>query len=348
MSGGALRVAVLCGGTSAERDVSIVSGAQVVGALRRLGHEVRVVDTAHGLLDDEAERRLLDTKVAVAPPETGAMARVPSTAGGLAATFPRDCDVVFLALHGGTGEDGTLQALLDLAGLPYTGTGHLGSGVAMDKDLSKRLMRAAGVPTPDWAMHPADEAQIAHLGWPLVVKPNRQGSTIGLSVVREAAGLRPAIERVLALDTEVMLERFVPGRELTVGVLDGHALAVGEIVLPADGVFDYEDKYQGVVREMFPADLPPEVAEQARSLALRAHAALKLGDYSRADFRLDAQGRLWCLELNTLPGMTATSLMPQSAAAMGMAFPALCERLCRLALRRCGSGGQDVGSRVAG
>ncbi|UNK42450.1 D-alanine--D-alanine ligase [Luteimonas sp. S4-F44] len=348
MSGGALRVAVLCGGTSAERDVSIASGAQVVSALRGLGHEVRVVDTAHGLLDAEAERRLLDTKVAVAPPDTGSMALVPSTAGGLAATFPRDCDVVFLALHGGTGEDGTLQALLDLAGLPYTGTGHLGSGVAMDKDLSKRLMRAAGVPTPDWAMQPADEAQIAHLGWPLVVKPNRQGSTIGLSVVREAAGLRPAIERAQALDAEVMLERFVPGRELTVGVLEGEALAVGEIVLPADGVFDYEDKYQGVVREVFPADVPPAIAEQARTLALRAHVALKLGDYSRADFRLDAQGRLWCLELNTLPGMTATSLLPQSAAAMGIAFPALCERLCRLALRRCGSGVQGRESGVAG
>ncbi|KLI99323.1 D-alanine--D-alanine ligase [Luteimonas sp. FCS-9] len=343
-----MRVAVLCGGISAERDVSIASGAQVVGALRQLGHEVRVVDTAHGLLDDAAERRLLDSKVAVAPPDTGAMALVPSTAGGLASAFPRDCDVVFLALHGGTGEDGTLQALLDLAGLPYTGTGHLGSGIAMDKDLSKRLMRDAGVPTPDWAMHPADEAQIAPLGWPLVVKPNRQGSTIGLSVVREAAALQPAIERARALDPEVMLERFVPGRELTVGVLDGQALAVGEIVLPADGVFDYEDKYQGAVREVFPADVPPAIAQQAQTLALRAHVALKLGDYSRADFRLDAQGGLWCLELNTLPGMTATSLMPQSAAAMGIAFPALCERLCRLALQRRGSGVRGAGSGGAG
>ena len=330
-----LRVAVLCGGTSSERDVSIASGAQVVSALRRLGHDVVVVDTAHGVLSADEEQRLLVPGVGVAPPAENALALMRASAGLLAQPVPRDCDIVFLALHGGTGEDGTIQAMLDLADLPYTGTGHMGSAVAMDKDLSKRLMVAAGVPTPDWMMCPVDVADVeARLGFPVVVKPNRQGSTVGLSVVRSADALLPAIERAGMHDAEVMVEAFVAGREITVGVLDGQALAVGEIVLPAEGVFDYEDKYQGIVREVFPADLPPPLADHARALALRAHQALKLGDYSRADFRLDASGQFWCLELNTLPGMTATSLMPQSAAAMGIAFPELCERLCRLALDR--------------
>jgi len=330
-----LRVAVLCGGTSSERDVSIASGAQVVSALRRLGHHVVVVDTAHGVLTADDEQRLLVPGVGVAPPAENALALMRASAGGLAQPVPGDCDVVFLALHGGTGEDGTIQGLLDLADLAYTGSGHMGSAVAMDKDLSKRLMVAAGIPTPDWLMCPVDAAEVeARLGFPVVVKPNRQGSTVGLSVVRSADGLASAIERAEAHDAEVMVEAFVAGREITVGVLDGQALAVGEIVLPADGVFDYEDKYQGIVREVFPADLPQALADQAQTLALRAHQALKLGDYSRADFRLDAAGQLWCLELNTLPGMTANSLMPQSAAASGIAFPQLCERLCRLALDR--------------
>lgn len=334
-SSATLRVAVLCGGTSSERDVSIASGAQVVSALRHRGHHVVVVDTAHGLLAAEEEQRLLVPGVGTTPPAEHALALMRASAGGLVQPVPRDCDVVFLALHGGTGEDGTIQGLLDLADLAYTGTGHMGSAVAMDKDLSKRLMLAAGVPTPAWLMSPVDAAEVAsRLGFPVVVKPNRQGSTVGLSVVRSAEELASAIARAEAHDAEVMIEAFVPGREITVGVLDGQALAVGEIVLPADGVFDYEDKYQGIVREVFPADLPQALADDARTLALHAHQALKLGDYSRADFRLDADGQLWCLELNTLPGMTANSLMPQSAAASGIAFPELCERLCRLALDR--------------
>jgi len=330
-----LRVAVLCGGTSSERDVSIASGSQIVSALRQLGHHVVAVDTAHGVLTADEEQRLLVPGVGVAPPAENALALMRASAGGLTQPVPQDCDVVFLALHGGTGEDGTIQCMLDLADLAYTGTGHMGSAVAMDKDLSKRLMVAAGVPTPDWLMCPADAAEVAtRLGFPVVVKPNRQGSTVGLSVVRSADELASAIERAGTHDPEVMIEAFVAGREITVGVLDGQALAVGEILLPADGVFDYEDKYQGIVREVFPADLSQTLADEARALALRAHEALKLGDYSRADFRLDAAGQLWCLELNTLPGMTANSLMPQSAAASGIAFPELCERLCKLALDR--------------
>jgi D-alanine-D-alanine ligase len=184
-------------------------------------------------------------------------------------------------------------------------------------------------------MAPTDPARVAaELGFPLVVKPNRQGSTVGLTVVKHAGELDAAVAEAFRYDHEVMLERFVPGRELTCGVLADQALAVGEIV-PRGEIFDYESKYQhGGAEEIFPAELTPEMTETIRDLSLRAHRALKLEGFSRADFRLDAQGGLWCLEVNTLPGMTATSLLPQSAAAAGIPFPELCDRICRLALEK--------------
>ncbi|MBA1258476.1 MULTISPECIES: D-alanine--D-alanine ligase [Pseudomonadaceae] len=332
-----LKIAVLLGGTSEERDVSIASGAQVVAALRRRGHQVVTVDTALGLLDEDAERALLEARVGLEPPERTALVRMRGQDAGAVLSRAQlgDQDLLFLALHGGTGENGTLQTLLDLAELRYTGSGRVGSAVAMDKDLSKRLFRAAGVPTADWLMAPVDAATVADtLGFPVIVKPSQQGSTVGLSKVSRAEDLQPAIELALRYDREVMIERFVAGRELTVGVLGDQPLAVGEIVLGQSGVFDYTSKYQpkGAV-EVFPAEVSAEIAEEARRLALAAHRALKLDGYSRADFRLDAEGRLWCLEVNTLPGMTATSLLPQSAAAMGIDFDELCERICQLALQ---------------
>src|SRR5271168_4262193 len=193
----------------------------------------------------------------------------------------RSADVVFLALHGGAGEDGRLQAMLDLAGLAYTGSNHIASAAAMDKDLSKRLFRSVGVPTADWLMEPATaDAVGAALGWPVVVKPNKQGSTVSLSVVREPAQLQDAVDRALRFDDEVMLERFIPGREFTVGVLDGVALPAGEIIPPGE-VFDYESKYQaGGAREVFPADIPTAESVLIQDYALRVHRVLKLGAYS--------------------------------------------------------------------
>ncbi|MBV8465620.1 MAG: D-alanine--D-alanine ligase [Burkholderiales bacterium] len=332
-----LRVAVLFGGASEERDVSVASGAQVVKALREQGHEVIAVDTARGRLTAEAEARLLEASVAMAPPDAQSLALIRQDGYNVLPTSDlAGVDVVFLALHGGTGEDGTLQAMLDLAGIPYTGSGHAASAIAMDKDMSKRLFLAAGIPTAPWLMAPAGAEDIdRHLGYPLVVKPNKQGSTVGLSVVHRPAELDVAITRAQAFGDEVMLERFVAGREITVGVLDGEALPVGEIVLTRDDVFDYEAKYQaGAVEEIFPADLPDAIAREAQALALRVHGALKLSGYSRSDFRLDAGGRLWCLEVNTLPGMTANSLLPKAARAAGIAFPVLCERICRIALAK--------------
>jgi D-alanine-D-alanine ligase len=331
-----MKIAVLFGGTSEERDVSIASAAQIIPALRGLGHEVVAVDTATGRLAGPAEQRLLTSGVGPQPPSGSALAGMKRGAPALAAETAdmRDVDVVFLALHGGAGEDGRIQAVLDLAGLPYTGSNHIASATAMDKDLSKRLFRAAGVPTADWRMAPVTAEEIAgSLGWPVVVKPNKQGSTVGLSVVRSPDAFPAALALAQRYDDEIMVERFIPGRELTVGVLEGRALPVGEIIAPGE-VFDYQAKYQaGGAREIFPAELPADIAARVQELAVRAHAALKLGAYSRIDFRLDPQGRAWCLEANSLPGMTAASLLPQAARAAGIGFSDLVERICKAAIR---------------
>jgi D-alanine-D-alanine ligase len=330
-----MKIAVLFGGTSEERDVSIASAAQVIPALRGLGHEVLAIDTATGRLPPSAEQKMLTTGVAPQPPSRTSLASMRESALALTtnASDIRDVDVVFLALHGGAGEDGRVQAVLDLAGLAYTGSNHIASATAMDKDLSKRLFRAAGVPTADWLMAPVLAHDVSEtLGWPVVVKPNKQGSTVGLSIVRQASELAPALALAERYDNEIMVERFIPGRELTVGILDGEALPVGEII-PKGEIFDYEAKYQkGAAREVFPADLPPEASQVLQRLALRAHAALKLGVYSRIDFRMDPQGKFWCLEANSLPGMTSGSLLPQAARAAGIEFPKLVERICRAAL----------------
>ncbi|MGH7471442.1 MAG: D-alanine--D-alanine ligase family protein, partial [Longimicrobiales bacterium] len=300
-----LRVAVLFGGTSSERDVSIASGSQVVKALREAGHDVMAVDTATGVLGAVDEKKLLTSGVAPAPPDpTSLNALQGNTAQVLQAREFEQIDVIFLALHGGAGEDGTLQALLDLVGVPYIGSGVLGSAVAMDKDVAKRLMLIAGVPTPQWLMAPAELEEVEQkIGWPAIVKPNKQGSTVGLTVVREPNQLAAAIEQAYCHDDEVMIEQFIAGRELTVPILGDEALPVGEIIVERE-VFDYETKYQpGLAQEIFPADLTGGQATELQHMALTAHRALKLGGYSRIDFRMAADGSFWFLEANTLPGM---------------------------------------------
>jgi D-alanine-D-alanine ligase len=245
----------------------------------------------------------------------------------------RDAEVVFLALHGGQGEDGTIQALLDLSGVRYTGSGHLASALAMDKDLSKQLFRSAGVMTADWLMAPVSAAQVEReLGFPVVVKPSKQGSTVGLTVVQKSEDLVPAIKEARRYDDEVMIEAYVPGRELTVGILGDKALPVGEII-PKHDIYDYECKYTaGMAVEEFPAKLARDEAERLQALALRAYRALKLNGYGRIDFRRRKDGVSFCLEANTLPGMTELSLMPQAAQAAGISFSELCERIVYLAL----------------
>jgi D-alanine-D-alanine ligase len=341
-----LRIALLMGGTSSERDVSLASGIRIAEALRACGHDVRAIDPARGAISDDEQRALANgTVVQTAPPSQDALRRMAREAlPSLASNLPRqgDVDVVFLGLHGGSGEDGTIQALLDLSGVPYTGSGHLASALAMDKDLSKQLFRRADVTTADWLMAPAGVDEVnATLGFPVIVKPSKQGSTVGLSIVRGASELQSAIDEAFNFDDEVMIEEFIAGRELTVGILGDVALPVGEII-PKHEIYDYECKYTaGMADERFPAELTQQEAARVQDEALRAFHSLKLKGYARIDFRMAKDGRFYCLEANTLPGMTQTSLIPQAAAAAGISFPALCDRIVQLALAE-----RDVRERV--
>lgn len=337
-----MKITVLMGGESAERNVSLASGIRIVLALRSRGHDVIAFDPSRGLIDSAEEQRLATSTVGTEPPSLDSLAK---TTGGAflhgLETLPEisQADVVFLALHGGMGEDGTIQALLDMAHVRYTGTGHLSSALAMDKDLSKKLFLAGGVQTADWLMAPASVEEVEKaLGFPVVVKPSKQGSTVGLSVVKQPEQLEAAITEAWRYDDEVMIEKFIPGRELTVGILGDRALPVGEIK-PVHEIYDYECKYTaGMAVEEFPADLTEEQTLIVQEQALAAFKALKLRGYARIDFRLSSSddgatgsGGFYCLEANTLPGMTELSLIPQGAAAAGISFADLCEEIAESA-----------------
>ncbi len=339
-----MRVTVLTGGATAERAVAFASASQLVTALRGRNHTVQVVDLAGGVLDERAERELLGGAVGLTPPAVDALAereRRMLSEGLAELAAVRDADVLFLAVHGGALEGGTLQAVLDVIGVPYTGSGPLASALAMDKDLSKRLFRAAGVPVPAWFMAPVEPDDVTTaLGWPVIVKPSKQGSSVGMTLVRKAQDLGNAVKLAARYDDEVMAEQFIPGRELTVGVLGEVPLPVGEIV-PKHELFDYETKYTpGMSEETFPARIDTLLARQLQEYALMAHRAVKLSGYSRIDFRVSPDGDIFCLEANSLPGMTRTSLYPQAAQAAGIPFPELCERIAGLARNnRAGQGG---------
>jgi D-alanine-D-alanine ligase len=325
------------GGTSSERNVSLASGLRMAAALREAGHEVRLLDPAAGPMDAMTEQAWRERAVGAAPPDKAELAAL--LAADQTPMLPthalvKDAECVVLALHGGQGEDGTVQALLDVAGVRYTGSGAMATAIAMDKDITKRILRHAGVPTAEWRMTPVSQSDaIAALGLPLIVKPNREGSTVGLTIVKTADQFDGAVTEALRYDREVMCETFVPGRELTVPVLDGEALPVGEII-PVKEIYDYECKYTpGMAQEVFPADLSPEQTAEAQRLAVASYVALKLKGCARIDFRLTPEGGFFCLEANTLPGMTALSLVPQSAAAAGVSFVEFCDRLVRQAVR---------------
>ncbi len=333
-----MRVAVLLGGTSEERDVSLASGRAIMDALRSRDHRVFAVDPARGYVPPAEEDRLLSGAVGRQPPPAAELSEARRGSLSVAlAELPvvRDADVVFIALHGGEGENGKLQAVLEIAGIPFTGTGHLGCAIAMDKRLSKELFGAAGLPTPAWAPRcTALSEAVATLGLPLVVKPANGGSTVGLSLVHEEVGLEPAVEVARRYDGDVLFEAFVEGRELTVAVLLDQALPAVEI-FPGHDLYDYESKYTpGLSRYEAPAALDSGQRGTLADLALRAHDVLRQGSFSRLDFRLAGDGTFYCLEGNSVPGMTATSLFPKAAAAAGISFPELCERLARAALDR--------------
>jgi D-alanine-D-alanine ligase len=308
-----MRVAVVCGGRSSESEVSRTSGLQVLEALQARGHDARRV---------EADEEMWDAL----------------RGGGF--------DVAFLALHGRYGEDGTVQGVCELLGLPYTGSGVLAAALCLDKAMAKRVLVAEGINTAPWRLLPRNlDAQAANsamaevaaaLGYPLVAKPNHGGSTIGLSVVRSAAGLDAAY-RLAAGHDAVLCEKFVAGLEITIGVL-GHnppeALPTLEIVSHRP-LYDYAAKYTaGQSEHVIPARLPEEQRQAAQRAAERAHAALGCHSMSRVDVIVDAAGVPWVIEVNAIPGLTALSLLPDAARAAGIGFEELCERLLADAMER--------------
>ena len=310
------KVAVLCGGKSGEREISLNSGKCCAEALEGLGFDVTKIDTAN---KDE-----------------------------LVSLMTGSFDVAFLALHGKGGEDGTIQGFLETIGMPYTGSGILASATAVNKGTAKERYREAGIRVAEYAVIGKDDEvdtdllyEIAEqVGIPCVVKPTTEGSSLGMTIVRDAMDLRPAIDTALAVDDEAMIESFIEGTELTVGVIGNNepeALPVIQIVPTEDEFYNYHAKYAaGGSRHLCPAPLDPDVTEDAKSLALAAHMVLGCKGVSRTDLILDKDNQCWVLETNTLPGMTGTSLVPDAAQAVGMDFAHLCEKLIELALEGVG------------
>ncbi len=292
-----MKIGVLYGGLSAEREVSLKSGRAVGAALESRGHDVVMLD--------------VDRQIAEALPKHA-------------------IERAFIALHGAYGEDGSIQGLLEYLRIPYTGPGIMGSSLAMDKVMSKRLLLAAGLPTPGFTV-PAKEAPETCLppgGYPVVVKPIAEGSSLGMSVVEKPAELKPALAVARQYSSRVMIESFIAGRELTAAVLEDRPLPLIEI-RPKSGIYDYEAKYtKGFTEYLVPAPLPGKVVAEVGELACASVRALNCGRGAvRVDFRLDDQLRPYVIEVNTVPGMTETSLLPQAAAAAGIDFPALVERI---------------------
>lgn len=331
-----MKVAVLFGGVSDEREVSIASGVQVCAALREAGHEVVALDTAIGPVSRDAEDALRAAGVKMpATAGTGEPLDPASFLRHLSSPAFADVDVCFIALHGGAGEDGSIQATLDVLGMAYTGSDHLGCALAMDKDVTKRLLRDAGIDTPSWiAGLPSAQQVEAELGLPVVVKAASGGSSLRLHLARDRSQLEAALVAAADFGDLPISESFVAGRELTVAILGDRALPVGEIV-PEHELFDYECKYQpGMAAEIFPAPIDEALAQRLQDIALRVHALLRLRDVSRIDFLVDADERVWCLEANALPGMTANSLLPRAARAGGLTFADVCDELVQRAARR--------------
>ncbi|SHI21980.1 D-alanine-D-alanine ligase [Sporobacter termitidis DSM 10068] len=344
-----MNIIVLCGGLSAERDVSITSGTMVTSALRRRGHKAVLVDLYFGYpqhYDDP--KGIFDTvyddgiaAVAETAPDLEVVKASrkqfnDSRMGDNILEICRAADIVFMALHGEDGEDGKVQATFDMAGIKYTGSGHLSSAVAMNKEVAKKLFEVGGVKTPRGITVKKQDRDYENVGFPCVVKPRSRGSSVGVSVVKTPEEYGAALELAFKYEDDVIVEQYIKGRECDVGVLAGKAFPVIEIC-PKSGFYDYKNKYQsGLTDEYCPADLPAEVTEKLQRTAERVYEVLMFDVYGRMDFIVDETGEVWCLEGNTLPGLTPTSLLPQEAAADGMSYDDLCEAIIAHSLKKYG------------
>lgn len=344
-----MNILVLAGGYSPERDVSLTSGSLIANALKREGEKVCLADVYLGI-DEETLNSpdLFNTvegevyRVENSVPDLKMLKEKSGNGNALIGKgiieLCRRADVVFLALHGAMGENGQLQATLDNYGIKYTGSGYVGSLLAMDKDISKKMFVGAGVNTPDWIYTSAKdfdrEAFRRKIGFPCVVKPCSCGSSVGISIVESEEELQKALDFAAEYEKFILVEKKIEGRELTVGILDDEVLPMIEII-PTEGFYDYTNKYQaGKTLEICPAEIDEGVRDALAEQAKLAFAALRLSGYARFDFIVDGDGKPWCLEANTLPGMTPTSLLPQMAAAVGMDYGRLCKRIVELSLKK--------------
>lgn len=339
-----MKIVVLAGGLSPERNVSLSTGTMVCQALRDKGQEVAFIDMFLGLEGyDTGVKDLFHAPIPAhfravkkEAPDLDAVRAArkwqgKSLFGPGVLELCAEAEMVFLALHGACGEDGRVQAAFDLLGIAYTGSGYLGSAIAMDKDVTKRLVAEHGVLTPGWEILSYHEEEIPalteRLALPCVVKVLRGGSSLGVSIVRGREELERALRESLGYDSTVMIEEYIQGREFTCGVLEDRALPTVEII-PQLEFYNYESKYQpGATLEICPGRLDAETEARIGQVALQVHRILGLAVYSRADFILTDDGKLYFLEINTLPGMTPTSLVPQEAAAIGLDYGSLCERI---------------------
>ena len=344
-----MNIAVLAGGYSPERDVSLTSGSLIANALIDEGHDVCLADVYLGV--DEAlmnekppfnKEKKEVYKVKNAIPDLKALKEQSGNGEALIGRgiieLCRAADVVFLALHGAMGENGQLQATLDNYGIKYTGSGYVGSLLAMDKDISKKMFVGAGVRTPEWVYVSAKRSDASEIekkiGYPCVVKPCSCGSSVGISIVDNREELENALAEAAKYEDSILVEKKIEGRELTVGILDGEVLPMIEII-PTEGFYDYQNKYQaGKTLEICPAPVEDSVRCALAEQTKLAFDALRLSGYSRFDYIVDREGRPWCLEANTLPGMTPTSLLPQMAAEAGMSYGRLCSEIVNIALKK--------------
>lgn len=341
-----MNIVVLAGGTSTERDVSINTGRMVCGALRQRGHNAVIMDVFLG--HDNAdifkvnEDYDLEAEVGIIKSRSGDIERIRQTRstyfGDNVIAICQSADVVFIALHGGNGENGKLQAVFDLYGIKYTGSGCLASGMAMDKGISKKIFTESGVPTAKSAIIKKGKDSTRHSDYgieiPCVVKTCCGGSSVGVYIAKTEQEYEKAIADAFIFEDEVLIEQFIEGREFSVGVLDGKALPVIEIVV-SDGFYDYTNKYKaGAATEICPAEIDDAIAEDMKRNAETAVSALKIEVYGRVDFMLDKENNMYALEVNNLPGMTSTSLIPQEAAAVGIDFAELCEKIVMMSLEK--------------
>lgn len=342
-----MKIVVLAGGISTERDVSIVSGMMVCKALREKGHRAVLLDVFFGKPEADmenlfAEEYHVDEQAdyikSFNDQVEDAVRSRRDFFGQNVIDICKAADIVFLALHGESGEDGKVQAALDLFGIKYTGTGHLGSAIAMDKCLSKKLFRESEVPCPD-GISLKKEAYLSgkstgYTRFPVVVKPCCGGSSVGVYIAKNQEEYETALQAAFAYENDVVVEDYICGREFSVAVVEGKAYPVIEIE-PVEGFYDYKNKYQkGAAVETCPANLTEAQTKQMQGYAVKGAKALMLEGYSRLDFMMDETGYMYCLEANTLPGMTPTSLLPQEAKALGIDYPELCELLIEVSLQK--------------